>query len=100
MVKHIVMWRLKDEAEGNSKEINAMLIKERLEALKKKISYLRKIEVGINFEKSNAAYDVVLYTEFDNEEDLNNYQVHPDHLEQVAFIRSVVNSRVVADYKI
>ena len=33
MVTHIVMWNLKDEAEGGSREQNAAIMKERLEAL-------------------------------------------------------------------
>ncbi len=33
MVKHIVMWKLKDEAHGNDKATNAKMIKESLEAL-------------------------------------------------------------------
>ena len=37
MIKHIVMWKLKEEAEGHSKEENAKLIKNMLEGLKDKI---------------------------------------------------------------
>ena len=37
MIKHIVMWKLKDEAEGNSKDENAKIIKNSLEDLKGKI---------------------------------------------------------------
>lgn len=37
MIKHIVMWKLKDEAEGNSKAENAQIIKNSLEDLKEKL---------------------------------------------------------------
>ena len=34
MIKHIVMWRLKNEAAGATKEVNALKLKESLESLK------------------------------------------------------------------
>ena len=49
MIKHIVTWKLKEEAEGNTKVENAKKIKEILEALDGKIETLKAIEVGINF---------------------------------------------------
>ena len=61
MIKHIVMWKLKDEAEGNSKAENAKIIKNSLEDLKGKINEIVNIEVGIDVNKSEQAYDVVLY---------------------------------------
>lgn len=96
MIKHIVMWKLKDE----NKEENALKIKNDLEALKSEISEIKEIEVGIDVNKSEAAYDVVLYSIFDSQEDLDNYQVHPKHKEAGVFIRQVVSSRVVVDYEV
>ncbi|WP_066871999.1 Dabb family protein [Clostridium mediterraneense] len=96
MIKHIVMWKLKDE----NKEENALKIKKDLEALKSEISEIKEIEVGIDVNKSEAAYDVVLYSTFDSQEDLDNYQVHPKHKEAGVFIRQVVSSRVVVDYEV
>lgn len=96
MIKHIVMWKLKDE----NKEENALKIKNDLEALKSEISEIKEIEVGIDVNKSEAAYDVVLYSTFDSQEDLDNYQVHPKHKEAGVFIRQVVSSRVVVDYEV
>lgn len=65
MVKHVVAWKLKDEAEGNNKEKNAKIIKENLERLKDVIKEIKHIEVGININTSNAAFDLVLYSEFE-----------------------------------
>lgn len=96
MIKHIVMWKLKDE----NKEKNALKIKKDLEALKSEISQIKEIEVGIDVNKSDAAYDVVLYSTFDSQEDLDSYQVHPKHKEAGVFIRQVVSSRVVVDYEV
>ncbi len=99
MIKHIVLWKLKDSAEGKGKGQNAALMKKELEALKKKILGVRHLEVGINMVPSEAAYDVALYSEFENEKDLDTYQKHPEHVKVAAFVNKVRESRVVVDYK-
>ena len=99
MIKHLVMWKLKDFAEGATKEQNARKMKTDLEALKHKIPQIRQIEVGMNFLPSDFSYDVALYSEFKNEEDLALYQKHPEHRSVGVFIQKVSESRVVVDYK-
>ncbi len=99
MIKHIVLWKLKSIAEGNNKQQNAEKMKQDLEALKNKISFIRRIEVGINAIPSDAAFDIALYSEFDNERDLEQYQKHPDHLAVADFVAKVRESRVVVDYR-
>ena len=100
MVKHIVMWTLKDAAEGRSREENARLMRERLEALPARIDTIRRFEVGLNFNTTQDAFDIVLYSEFDSREDLEAYQVHPAHIETREFIRSVREDHRVVDYEI
>lgn len=94
------MWKLKEFAEGKDKLENAKIIKMGLEDLENKINQIRCIEVGININKSEQAYDVVLYSEFDSVEDLNLYQNHPDHLRISEFITNLRDVRVVTDYEI
>src|SRR5659263_772811 len=62
MIKHIVFWKLKDEALGNDKATNALLIKEKLEALNGQIEGLLKLEVGIDFVGGAMSGDCLLYT--------------------------------------
>ena len=100
MIKHIVMWKLKDEAEGNSKEENAKIIKNSIEDLKEKINEIVDIEVGIDVNKSDQAYDVVLYSTFNSLEDLDSYQKNPDHVKASSFVKKVASSRVVVDYEV
>lgn len=100
MIKHIVMWKLKDEAEGNLKVRNAEIMKEKLESLENKVKELKSIEVGINIEESAQAFDVVLYSEFDSVDELNIYQVNEEHVKVASFVRSVVIDRVVVDYQV
>jgi hypothetical protein len=100
MIKHIVMWKLAPTAENKSKNENATTIKVMIEGLKQFIPQIHKIEVGINFNDSDTAYDVVLYSEFKTAADLEIYQEHPEHKKVAAFIGKVRTARVVADYEI
>ncbi len=100
MVKHVVMWKLKASANGNTKEENAKLIKEKLESLNGKIAGLLRLEVGINFSATKDSFDVVLYSEFKSKEDLNNYQNHPDHKAVMPFIGEAREERKMVDYEV
>lgn len=100
LIKHIVMWKLKDSAEGRDRLENAKIMKSSLEDLKNKIEQIKYIEVGININQTQHAFDAVLYSEFDNAEDLNIYQEHPEHLKIKEFVAKVREARVVADYEI
>lgn len=100
MIRHIVMWRLKDQALGNDKKTNAELAKQKLEALNGKIPGLIKLEVGIDFSLSPDAADLVLYSEFESREALDRYQSHPAHLAVVPFMKDVRADRRVVDYAV
>jgi hypothetical protein len=99
MVRHIVMWRLKDRAHGNDRAVNARLFKEKLEALAGRISGLLAIEAGIDFSCTPASFDVVLYSEFTDRQALERYQTHPEHEAVKAFIVEAAAERVVVDYE-
>lgn len=99
MIKHIVMWKLKEASEGNSKLDNARIIKAQLENLKGIINEIIKIEVGINVVTGQGAYDLVLYSEFESIEALNIYQKHPEHVKVSEFVGKVREDRVVVDYE-
>lgn len=100
MVKHIVVWTLKEQAEGNDKATNAHLVKEKLESLQGRIPGLLKIEVGIDFSRTESSGDIVLYSEFESKEALDNYQAHPLHKAAGAFIKEVQSGRRMIDYTI
>lgn len=99
MIKHIVMWKLKDSAEGNSKAVNAQLIKDKLESLKGVIKEIKFMEVGINAENSEAGnYDVLLISEFESFETLEIYQKHPLHKHVGEFVAKVRETRACVDF--
>lgn len=94
MVVHIVMFKFKDE----EKALNIAKAKHMLEKLEQLIPELRSIEVGINFDESERAFDLSLYSTFETKEDLKVYAVHAEHLKVVDFIKSVALESKVVDY--
>jgi len=99
MVKHIVLWKLKDSALGATKQENAVKMKQMLEALHGVVPGLVKLEVGIDFSATDASGDIVLYSEFPDRAALDAYQAHPEHQKSVAFVKEVVSERRLVDYE-
>ena len=96
MIKHVVMWRFKEE----NKEANKQKARELLLALPALIPEIKKMDVYFDALGKNGAMDVMLEVEFENAEALNTYAVHPEHVKVAGFIRGVVESRVVLDAEI
>lgn len=96
MVKHIILWKLKEE--NNTAEIKNG-IKQNLEGLLGKIDGLIEIKVQTEcLESSNV--DVMLYSVFENEEALKNYAVHPEHVKVAdTFVRPYTAIRSCIDYE-
>jgi hypothetical protein len=95
MIKHIVMWKFKDETVEEDK----LEMKRQLEALKGVVPSLSDIEIGLNTAESPAAMDMVLSSEFRTMEDLKAYVVHPEHQKVVEFVEPLVCERAVVDYE-
>ena len=100
MIKHIVMFRLKESALGRNKNENLQELKILLESLQEKISVVKCLEVGINMGASASASDIALYSEFDNMQALEDYRIHPEHVKVVEFIEKICSERRVADYEV
>ncbi len=98
MLKHVVLFRFKDFAEGADKAENMTRLKSRLEALDDIIDEIEFFEVGKNVINSDAAYDLALYSQFESKEDLFSYQKHPEHVKVADFVKKICESRVVVDY--
>lgn len=95
MIVHNVMFEFKAE----NRDANIAKTKTMLEALVGKIDTLVSMEVGINFVQSERAYDLSLYSTFEDEAGLDSYRVHPEHLKVVAFLKEVTIDSKVVDYK-
>ncbi|MFT5660669.1 MAG: hypothetical protein ACI9TV_001311 [Sulfurimonas sp.] len=96
MIVHIVMFKFKEEDKNN----NILKVEKALNNLVQKIDELKSIEVGVDFNQSERAFDLSLYSTFNSKEDLKTYAVHPTHLEVVALIKSVTMESKVVDYSI
>jgi Stress responsive A/B Barrel Domain len=90
VLRHIVMWKLKESAEGATRAENIVKLKAALETF----------EVGVAQPGYEATYDVVLVSDFDNQEALQAYQVHPKHLAIKDFVAAVRESRQCIDYEV
>lgn len=99
MVTHIVAWRLKDAALGQTKAENARLMQAKLEALRGRIPGLRHLEVGRDFSATENSSDLVLVTQFESRAALAAYQVHPEHQAVAAFVSQVAAERRLVDFE-
>ena len=95
MIKHVVMFRFKAL---ETKQENILKAQEELLNLESKIETLETVEVGLNYNDSPQAYDLVLITTHKSDKDLEDYQVHSEHQKVVSFIKTVISDRVVVDY--
>lgn len=79
MVKHVIIWTLKEELPADEKALIKQGIKEGLEGLKGKVPGIVDIKVVINgLESSNA--DLMLDSTFESAEALKGYATHPEHV--------------------
>lgn len=99
MIKHIVMWKFKDFAQGRTKKENMTLIKEMLEELPEKIDFIRSMEIHFNVNMKNTMYDAVLISTFDSLEDVEAYRVHPEHKAISSYVSLVRENRASVDYE-
>ena len=100
MIRHVVMWKFKESAEGKTKEQNMEWVKESLYALLPIIPEIKRMEIGFDVNHTDASMDLMLLTEFESLDTLRTYAVHPEHLKVSTYVCRVVESRVVLDCEI
>ena len=98
MLKHIVMWKFRETAEGASREENLRKATALIESLRGRIPEILRLEVGIDVSRSEQSYDLVLCSDFADVHGLRAYQKHPEHVRVVEFLRKVHAGRIVVDY--
>lgn len=99
MVKHIILWTLKDYSETEKVQIKKA-IKEELEGLKGKINGLIDIKVYTE-PLSSSNVDLMLDSSFENFEALKNYAVHPEHVYVAdTFVRPFTAQRSCIDFQL
>lgn len=99
MVKHIVLFKLRADVPAEQRLEAMRSFKAAIEALPERISCIRKVEVGLNVNPSEA-WHIALYSEFDSLDDVKRYAVHPDHVAAGKLLAEVKESRACVDYEI
>lgn len=97
MVKHIILWKLKQEHNNITVKKG---IKDGLEGLLGKIPGLVEISVQVTGLASSNA-DVMLYSVFEDENALNEYAVHPEHMHVAdTYVRPFTQTRLCLDFEV
>ena len=99
MIKHVVLFKLKEFSSKDEKALKINEIKNSLEALVNLIPELKKIQVNVNV-NPNEEFDICLETEHDDLEGLKAYATHSEHIAVAKTIREVLEKRSCVDYLI
>lgn len=101
MVKHIILWKLKDEYTEQEKVEIRKGIKAGLESLKGKVPGLLDIKVIADGRLASSNADVMLDSTLESHEALKNYAVHPAHVEVAnTKVRPYTAVRSCLDYEV
>ena len=95
MIRHIVMFKIKDEFKSEIPQ----LVKN-FYGMKGKIEGMLDLEAGADFLGSERSYHLALTCTFDNEEHFKAYVDHPVHKPVKAYMHAVREESVACDYKI
>ncbi|MDG1135859.1 MAG: Dabb family protein [Bacteroidales bacterium] len=95
VIRHVVMIKLTEEK--NTPEI-ANQIRNDLIELENRIESLDRMDVGINISTRPSAFDIVLTADCANEEALENYRIHPEHVKVLDYLKLVMDRIHVVDY--
>ena len=88
MYKHVVLWKLKEEADGKSRKELALEVKRRLDALPAHISEIKGFETAINIGDYGASFfDVSIVAVFDTKDTFWAYTKYPIHDEVCYFLK-------------
>lgn len=99
MIKHIVMWKVRDD-DAATRAYNLARLKAEFETLRGRIPGLLHLEVGVDESRIDYAFDVVLYTEFASRQALLDYAQHPEHLRVRRNLGDMRTARNQVDYEI
>lgn len=99
MINHVVLFKLNKYENSEEKQEVLNQFKTKLLDLKNFIPQLKFIEVGTNYQLNSASYDLCLITHFESIDDLKIYQVHPEHLKVVEFVKQVTSERAAVDFE-
>jgi hypothetical protein len=92
MIVHVVLMRFPDARDAEEAA-------RRLRTLSDKVDVIRRFDVGSNVVPSERAYDLGLVMEFDSIQDLETYQMHPEHGAVAEFCAARREAAVSCDFE-
>ena len=98
-LRHIVMWKLKDEINGKPKEEISAEIKQLLDPLPESIPQIISLQAGPDSGSDPKAYDFILIVDLADEEALKEYLSHPAHVAAAERINELIVARSAVDVR-
>ena len=95
MIRHIVFFKFKPETTDTQIE----KLEFGLSSLPAMIPQIKSFEFGRDIVRSDRSYDFALNSAFDSLEAMNEYQVHPAHIDVVTYVKEICREVVAADYE-
>ncbi|MBN1416379.1 MAG: Dabb family protein [Bacteroidales bacterium] len=100
MIRHIVMWTIRETGTPRGKLEAMAELKSKLLALKEQIREIRNLEVHFNsISAPQDNFEVILESEFASWTDLETYRKHPAHVAVAEYVKNIRQSRAVIDYE-
>ena len=98
MIRHVVSWKLNTQ-DAAARELAATEIVAALEALPPLIPEIVSLTVARNIAYPESNWDLVLIADFATLDDVEAYQVHPEHQKVIAIVRERVSARSAVDFE-
>jgi hypothetical protein len=96
MFTHIVFFKLENPSDENIQKA-----KDILTSMEGNIPVLRSLEVGVDVVHSQRSFDIALITRFDSKEDMDEYQIHSYHVNEVLKnLRPMLKASAAVDYEL
>ena len=98
MVKHIVMFRLKEKLEESTKRMAMHNFKDGIERLPEVIPFIKSVYVGFNINEAEQ-WDICLESTFSSLEEVKAYSIHPSHVAVASALKPYVEQRACVDFE-
>ncbi|EEG76292.1 Dabb family protein [Dethiobacter alkaliphilus] len=95
MLKHIVLFKLKDNSGKNRSHVTDVLL-----GMRGKIPELTDFEVGLDVVGADYSFDVAFVARFPSRQELEGYREHPLHKEVSRYVKSLSEDYVKVDYEL
>ena len=95
MVKHLILFRLKEKTPQSARQLMDAFI-----GLPEKIEEIQHLEVGEDFETTPKSFVVTLSVEFGNREALSAFSIHPEYVPVLDLIHEICSEYAVVDMEI